>query len=249
MSSAGWQRWKNPWVIAGVLLGVVTLFGLALFVGNVARYVKAIRAGEPNPYAKDRMAAAAAQILSQPPLSPEQLAKLEDDPGAPRLGNPKANIRLVEFVDYECPFCRRSAPEVRAFMARHADDVHLTIRDYPIESVHDHALDAAIAARCVMAQGDAGRYWKYHDLLFQYQERLGVADLRSYAERVGNDLASYDECVRTRAPLAEIRAGYDLGGAVGVNGTPTFFLNGHRIPGAINLEQLEAMVAEMKKRI
>lgn len=241
------QKYKNPWVIAGLVLGGLTVAGLILFSAQVVMFMRATQRGEKTVFMQNQKSPFAA-LLSQAPLSESLLARLNAGGEQPSLGNSQAKIKIIEFVDYECPFCRRSAPDVRAFMARHANDVFLTIRDFPIESIHDHAVDAAVAARCVFEQ-NADLYWAYHDLLYANQEKLEPADLRGYAGSVGANLAKFDVCYRSRAPEAAIRSSYADGVALGIEGTPTFFINGIRIPDALDLAELESIFAEMEKRL
>jgi protein-disulfide isomerase len=164
------------------------------------------------------------------------------------LGSPDAKIHIVEFLDYQCPFCRSTAPAIRAFMERHASDVLFEVRDFPLESLHPQAMDAAIAARCIFAQGDANRYWRYHDILYATQDELDASALRTDAQAVGADLSAFDACVSSRAPETSIRASMADGVAAGVQGTPTFFVNGYLVQGALEPADFEAIYTEMKQR-
>lgn len=241
-----WPFLKNPWVVTGLVLTCVTLIGLGLFVSQVVGYMRAIQAGEPDPFVQRRLDASVTSLLAQKPLTDLDASRIVSKGADPMLGNPAAKIRIVEFVDYECPFSRRSAPDVRTFMARHPDDILLTVRDFPLESIHASAMDAAIAARCVFAQQKPEMFWKMHDLLYANQDALGADDLRSYAASVNADMDAFDRCVAARDPEAGIRASIDDGTAAGVRGTPTFFMNGIRIQGALDLDMLEAMAKKLK---
>jgi protein-disulfide isomerase len=171
------------------------------------------------------------------------------DGDAPSFGNPDAKIRMVEFLDYQCPFSKKTAPAVRAFMAKHTDDAFFIIRDYPITSVHDMATDAAISAQCVFAKDGADKYWSYQDFLFQNQGKLTAGNMREAAIAVGVDATSLDACVIDQDTKSNIEKDTADALSVGVNGTPTFFMNGYRIPGAATLEQLEMIYAEIMKRL
>lgn len=241
-----WRMFKNPWVVFGTLVSIAVMFGLGVFTMQVVGYVGNIRAGEPNPFDAKEAERKAALVFGQKPISDEARARIEVEEGNPLLGNPDAPIRLVEFVDYECPFCKRSAPEVRAFLARHPDEILLIIRDFPIGEVHENAMPAAIAARCVFSYEGANAYWRFHDILYRDQDRLSSDMIRATAEFVGADMARFDRCVSRREPEAAIRESYDLGVSLGVRGTPTFFWNGVPIPGAVDLATLEAMLLKWK---
>jgi protein-disulfide isomerase len=233
----------------GFLLSGLMLVGLVLFSVQVVRYMRDIKAGKPDPFTARQHEVSLTKILSQKPLTDLDLSRVETQEATPMLGDPSAKIRIVEFLDYECPFCRRSAPAIRTFMERHAHEVLFEVRDFPLESLHPHAMDAAIAARCIFAQGDADRFWRYHDILFASQEDLSATALRSNAHAIGADLMVYDRCVAARIPEPSIRASLEDGTAAGVRGTPTFFMNGIRIQGALELSDLEEIVSQLKERL
>jgi protein-disulfide isomerase len=240
---------RHPWALAGAMLSLVVFVGLMLFAIQVLRYMGEIRAGKPNPFTAREREVSVTRLLAQTPLTNVDLSRVESKGTDPMLGNPAAKIRIVEFLDFECPFCRRSAPELRTFMARHANEVLLIVRDFPLESIHPQAMDAAIAARCVFAQGEADRYWRYHDLLFSSKDPIGAAMLRTTAQTVGADLGAFDACVASRAPEVGIRASIEDGTAAGVRGTPTFFVNGYRVQGEVDLATLEEILSQMRERL
>lgn len=244
-----WPFLKNPWVVTGLVLSCIVLIGLGLFVSQVVGYMRAIKAGEANPYEKNRLEASVTSLLEQKSLTNVDTSRIESKGSDPMIGDPEAKIRIVEFLDYECPFCQRAAPEVRAFMARHPSDVLLTVRDFPLESIHDHAFEAAIAARCIFKQQKPELFWRYHDLLYANQAALTSSDLRSYAVRVNADMNVFDHCVTHKLPAGEIRTSIEDGTAAGVRGTPTFFINGVRVQGALDLETLEAFYTQLKARL
>jgi len=244
-----WTILRNPWAVFGGLLSCIVLFGLALFFVQVVSYVGDIRAGEPDPFAMDDYTRRAKVILTRAPIAPEIRSRIESVEGNPLIGNPDAPIRIVEFLDYECPFCQRSAPEVRAFMSRNPDDVLLIIRDFPLESVHPNAMNAAIAAQCVFQNDGADAYWLYHDILYRNQVDLSVPALRTYAQTVRANLSAYDSCMDSRQPESRIKLSIQDAITAGARGTPTFYVNGYAIPGAVDLATLEALLVELKARL
>ena len=235
--------------MAGLFLSVCVVVGLVLFAIQVGAYARDIKAGKPDPFTSRKHEASIARIFTQTPPSTVDLSRVETKESVPMLGNPEAKIHIVEFLDYQCPFCRHSAPDVRAFMTKHANDVLLEVRDFPLESLHPQAMDAAIAARCVFAQGKPDVYWRFHDVLFAAQDDLSAAALRSDAQAAGASLATYDACVVARIPEASIRNSLADGVAAGVQGTPTFFVNGYRVQGALELQDLEDIIAKLKERL
>ncbi|MFH1527953.1 MAG: thioredoxin domain-containing protein [Bacteroidota bacterium] len=247
MSFFNIQLIKKPWAIFGLLLSALVVFGLVLFVVQVGKYAFQINAGETNPFEADRLKVSVTSFLLQAPIYDVDQSRILSGSQDPALGSANAKIQIVEFVDYECPVSKSAASEIRAFMMRHPDDVLFIVRDFPLESIHNNAMNAALAARCVFEQGDDEKYWKFHDLLFKYQISLNEADLKSFVQAVGVDESDYDRCFSSRAHESTIQKSIEDGMAAGVRGTPTFFINGRRVPGAMNLATLELIYNEMNK--
>lgn len=249
MSKINWRKYATPGAILGMLLSVLAIFGLGLFSVQVAGYLMAISAGQPSPFEKKQLELSAVSVFAQTPLDKIDSSRIESSAQDPILGNPDAPIRLVEFVDYECSFSKRVIQETRVFMSRHPNDVLLILRDFPLENDHPNALNAAMSARCVFAQGQADRFWTFHDLLFNNQARLSLFYLRIYAEQVGANIPAYDACMRSRQTEPVIRKSLADGAAAGVRGTPTFFFNSFRIPGALDLAAFELVYQKIQAGI
>jgi protein-disulfide isomerase len=142
-------------------------------------------------------------------------------------GDAEAPLVLVEYTDYQCPFCgRHFADTVPSLASEYLDTGKLryvlryVLRDFPLESIHPQAFKAAEAARCA---GDQGRYWEMHDALFRNQRALGQAQLTHYAKGLGLDVVTFEACLDGRHADA-VRADIAEGQAAGITGTPTFFL-------------------------
>ncbi|MFH1078242.1 MAG: DsbA family protein, partial [Patescibacteria group bacterium] len=180
---------KNPWLIAGLVLFAVLVTGLVLFAVQVFAFVRDIKDGKPNPFERNTVQASVTQLLAQMPIDSVDLAHLSGTGDDPKLGSPSPKVRIVEFLDFQCPYSASAAPVLRAFLAKHPEEVELVVRDFPLESIHPEAMQAAKAARCVFRDGDADRFWLYHDLLFRNQGTLDAESLRTYAETIGADLA------------------------------------------------------------
>lgn len=247
MQNPRWGFLKNPWAVTGLVFSLLVVVGLGLFAAQVAAYMRDIKAGK-DPLAARRLEASVAALLAQTPSGSADLSRIEGAGRAPKIGGPDASIRIVEFIDYQCPSSAEAAPVLRAFVSRHPDDVLLIARDFPLETLHPDAMAAAISAQCVADQGNANAFWMYHDLLFRTQDRLSSADLRSDAESVGADLAAFDACARNPAAEAAVRASLADGVTAGVNGTPTLFVNAVRIRGAPTAEALEEIYRQLKKQ-
>lgn len=154
--------------------------------------------------------------------------------GHPFKGKNDAPLTLVEFSDYQCPFCARHARETFAELERDyiaTGKVKYVFRDFPIEAIHRDAIRAAEAARCA---GEQGRYWEMHDRLFNNQEKLDSDQLSGHAKTLGLEVKKFDDCLDTLKYAGEVRNSVAEGIQVGVRGTPTFFLGETVGTGAVN---------------
>ena len=167
------------------------------------------------------------QLLSQrpspPPRPPEAVARISVA-GSPALGDPEAPLTLVEFSDYQCPYCARFAyTTLPALKAEYIDTGKLryVFRDLPLDRTHPEARQAAEAAHCA---GEQGHYWGMHDLLFQYQKALQREQLLAYARRLPLDPVAFEACLAHGKYAAKVQQDAEEGLAAGVRGTPGFFL-------------------------
>ena len=151
---------------------------------------------------------------------------------APMLGRADAPVTLVEFSDYQCPFCQRFfATTLSAIKKQYVDTgtVRYVFRDFPLDQMHPQARKAAEAAHCA---GELGKYWEMHDVLFQNQKALAPPQLAEHARTVGVDGAKFDECLSSGRHAARVTRGLTDGAALGVQGTPTFVV-GKTKPGDV----------------
>jgi protein-disulfide isomerase len=147
-----------------------------------------------------------------------------------------APVTVVEYGDFECPYCGRAEPVVRDLIHEFAD-VRYVWRHLPLSDVHPHAQLAAEAAEAAAAQG---AFWEMHDLLFEHQDALRPGDLVGYAERLGLDVERFTRDLREHARTARVAEDVDSADLSGVSGTPTFFINGRRHHGAYDIAALSA---------
>jgi protein-disulfide isomerase len=154
-------------------------------------------------------------------------------------GSAAAAVTLVEYGDYECPYCGAAYPIVKEVQARLGENLRFVFRNFPITTSHPHAEQAAEAAEAAAVQG---RFWEMHDLLYENQRRLGDQDLLAYAEQVGLELESFDKDLAEHVHAARVREDFMSGVRSGVNGTPTFYINGVRHDDSYELETLLAAV-------
>jgi protein-disulfide isomerase len=144
--------------------------------------------------------------------------------GAPIKGDKNAKVTLVEFTDFQCPFCGRHFQQVYPQIYDEyikTGKVKYVVRDFPLESIHPFAFKAAVAARC---GGEQGKYWEMRDKLFTNQTALAADDLAKYAKDVGLDAAKFKECLDSGKEDAKIRSDISEGRSAGVTGTPGFFV-------------------------
>jgi len=149
------------------------------------------------------------------------------DPARVR-GNPKAPVMIVEFSDYQCPYCHQAEPTVKDVLAKYGDKVSLSYRDFPLSSIHPQAMIAAEASRCALEQG---KFWEYHDQLFT-ASKLEKDDLIGYARSLKLDDKQFESCLTAEKYKADIEKDTAEGRKAGVSGTPGFFVNGIEISGA-----------------
>ncbi len=151
------------------------------------------------------------------------------------LGRFDAPYVLVEYGDYECPYCRAAHPEVEAVRDAMGDHLAFVFRHFPLSNIHPHASKAAEAAEAAGAQG---RYWDYHSMLFANQEALDVPHLVTYAGALDLDADRFGEELATGVYGPKVHEDFRSGILSGVNGTPTFFINGARHDGGNDAESL-----------
>jgi protein-disulfide isomerase len=155
------------------------------------------------------------------------------------LGDPDAPVTVLEYGDYECPYCAAAAPVLRRLVEESNGGVRLVFRNFPIADRHAYALTAALAAEAAGAQG---AFWPMHEMIFARQERLDDASLRSYAEELGLEAARV--VGEPAQPFGDkVEADFEAGLAAGVAGTPTVFVDGRQFSGRVEIGALRRAVA------
>lgn len=225
-----WYRRPWLWLVGGILglwFGIVPLLRLA----GVNPEIETVGGYTKLPGASER--------------PQTQLYNVVID-NAPGVGPRDAPVVIVEFGDFQCPFTRQEEPVLKQVLQKYPDAVRLIFRDFPIVDVHNEALAAAEAASCA-AQQD--KYWAYHDALFADQDALGAALYTSLTQSLGLDMARFNRCREGHLTLEHIKTDLEAGVNAGVAGTPTFFVNGHRIAGTIPLDLWDKIiVAAIKEK-
>jgi protein-disulfide isomerase len=157
------------------------------------------------------------------------------------LGDETASVTLLEYGDYECPYCRAAHRITMVLVRAYRSDLCFAFRHFPLTQIHPRA---AIAAEAAEAAGAQGRFWQMHDLLFANQTRLAPRDLLGYARSLDLDLDRLRAELREHTHAMKVREDFRSGVRSGVNGTPTFFVNGVRHNGGWDLDSLEEAIRQ-----
>jgi protein-disulfide isomerase len=161
--------------------------------------------------------------------------------GGPVRGPAEASVTLVEFSDFQCPFCKKSQTTLKQLQERYPGKLKLVYRDFPLDQIHPQARGASEAARCA---GDQGKFWEYHDVLFTQSPQLNAEALRRYAEQISLDIAAFDRCVSSGLHREAVQRDIEEGARLGITGTPAFFINGRPVLGAQQIEAFTRVIDE-----
>jgi protein-disulfide isomerase len=178
---------------------------------------------------------AAVKVMLDPPRY--TVPTTADDPVR---GNPAAAVTIIEFSDYQCPFCARVNPTLDRIRQTYGDRVKIVFKDFPLPN-HAQAPKAAEAARCA---GEQNKYWEMHDAMFGNQRGLEVPSLKQTARALGLNGAPFDQCLDSGKYGAAVQAGSALGEKMGVNSTPTLYVNGRALIGAMPFENFKQIIDE-----
>jgi protein-disulfide isomerase len=225
-----------PTLLGGAALIAAAVFGAAHMMAleseqrNMMKELQEIKA-----LLRARPAAQPAQQAARPAPAPIPANLALSMEGAAVKGKPDARLTIVEFSDFECPFCGRYSRDTFDQVQRAYVDtgkVRYAFRHYPLESMHPRALKAGVAAECSREQG---KFWELHTRLFADQQKLSDADLRAQAGAAGVNLGAFDRCLAAPPVLAKIRRDLDEGARAGVTGTPFFFLGVAQKDGTVKV--------------
>jgi predicted DsbA family dithiol-disulfide isomerase len=165
--------------------------------------------------------------------------------GAPVRGNPKAPVTVVEFSDFQCPYCVRARPTVDRVRETYGDQVRWVFRHFPLD-FHAQAEKAGEAAACA---GEQGKFWEMHDLLWANTTKLQVADLKAHAASLGLDGPKFGECLDSGRYTGLVEADLEAGQGYGVSGTPAFFVNGRPLVGAQPFDAFAQVIDDELQRL
>jgi len=143
-------------------------------------------------------------------------------------GNPKAPIELVEYGDYQCPHCGRAYPIIKDIQKRMGQKLKFVFRNFPLTEIHPDAFNAALAAE---AAGQQNKFWEMHDIIFEHQRHLDTENILVYAKRIGLNMAEFSKDIQKDIFVTKVENDIESGIRSGVNGTPSFFVNGSKYNG------------------
>jgi protein-disulfide isomerase len=225
----------NKWMV--VAAGVAVLI---FVVGGLAGYFLAKYAFDHG--MQQQAALQEAQQPSggqvQPTAVPSRIEGVKTD-GDPQKGPDNAKVTIVEFSDFQCPYCKRFRDStLDALLKKYGDKIRFVYRDYPLP-FHSQAQKAAEAAECANEQG---KFWEMHDLLYANQATLSEDAYKEFADQLGLDTQKFDDCLSSNKYADEIAADEKDGESYGVSGTPTFFINGWILVGAQPASEFEKLI-------
>ncbi len=228
---------SNPWMYVSVLLGVLLVVTVSL---NFLTYQTLGNAlGGSNPIGGGTVPQQAVVVppTQQGAPAPQQIVN-PDLTGTYAKGPANAPVTIVEYSDFQCPFCGRATPTIEAVTKKYGDKVRLIYKHFPL-SFHPNAQPAAEASECA---GEQGKFWQFHDKLFANQETLSADNYKLWAKELGLDLTKFNSCVDTRKYQQKVQTQFSQGSADGVSGTPTFYINGKQIVGAQPQQAFEQII-------
>lgn len=223
---------------------IILLVVAAFFLGSMWTQVKTLEKGGKS--GEEKVAVITPQPTSSTNGEVAGAGKVEVavNPNDPVKGNPQAKVTIVEFSDFQCPFCGFVEPTLGKIFETYPDKVKLVYKNYPLPS-HENAENAALAALCAKEQD---KYWEYHDKLFENQESLKESDLKKYAADLGLKTEDFNSCLESKKYKSQIETDVMEANKVGVRGTPAFFINGRSLYGAQPFEKFQEIIEEELKK-
>lgn len=235
----------TPLKVFGYTLFLLVFLVLGFFAFKTFSYYGAIKRGDSNPLIDTYVGLSLTNAIANTQVSAGDLIRLAPAT-APTFGPASSTVTIVEFLDFGCPFSEASYGPLREMEQKYQDRIRVVYRDFPITELHPRAFAAALAARCAHEQG---KYLAYHDRLFANQEQHEDADLLRYARAVGLNEDQFQGCYQSQKYASVIRADIQDGLQAGVQGTPTFFFNGIKVPGTLNSQLFELLIQRFLKLI
>ncbi|MDP3995762.1 MAG: DsbA family protein [bacterium] len=202
----------------------ILIITVALLIGGAIIYIQSSKSGDKS-------------------FQPEEFQP-EESPGHVR-GNPEAPVTIVEFSDFQCPFCQRFHPTMKQILENYPEDVRWVYKHFPLDSIHSQARPAAEASECVWEQkGDDG-FWQFADGVFENQPRMSDSLYLELASNMSLDMGQFEECLSSGKYENKVETDLREGAKMGVRGTPGNFVNGEFVEGAASYEELESIIKKV----
>lgn len=230
--------YKKPWGIPLGLFGVVVVIFLAIFLYNFVTIYMAMRASSVSALESRNYASTASKVAGSK-TDPSKIYSA----AAPTMGTDRPLVNIVEFADFACPYSAEEAAVFRSLAMKYSDRVRFTFRFFPVNGeAYPDGPNAASAALCAQEQG---QFWKMHDTLFSHYDALDKDSLYQYARDIELDMNKFQDCFENAKYKVRLQKEVADGVAAGANATPTFFVDGERIPGAIPADIFEAALINL----
>ena len=208
------------------------------FKDRIKQYLAAQRESEARKaYAKTLRDKYKVTLKMHKPKTKVTEVKVSDDDA--QKGSKSAKVTVVEFSDFQCPFCKRASGNYDAIVKAYGDKVRVVFKHFPLVQIHESAYKAAQAAQCM---NDQGKFFEYHDKLFANNTALTEADLTKYVTEIGGDVKKFTDCFKAEKYKALVDKDMADGQKYGVSGAPTYFVNGNMVVGAVSFDELKQAI-------
>lgn len=230
---------KKKYFLFGFSSGAAAAFFIALVALSFAYYANIFKADKGSDK-KDNIEAAADKVIPAPDTkTPAVKADIKIAENDWVRGGKDAKITIVEFSDFQCPYCARFHSVLKEALDKHPNDVRAVFKHLPL-AMHSSAEPAALAAECA---GEQGKFWEYSDALFANQAKINAAYLGALAKELKLDSAKFDKCLADKKYLSKVEADKKQASDNGARSTPTWFINGEKVVGSVAIEKIEAMIS------
>ncbi len=237
-----WDGGSKTMFFTGLFLGIAltSMLGLVFAFGSIWNGRSPLAAAAPSPAAPTQPTAAP----TQPTFQAGPVADVDENRDH-ILGPKNAKVTLIEYSDFQCPFCQRHLPTLKQILAQYPNDVRLVYRHFPLSQIHPQAQKAGEASECVAKLGGNEKFWQMHDKLFENQATLGTETYKRLAGEVGVNVDQFTACLDSGEMTNRVLEDYASGNDAGVAGTPGTFVNGVLIEGAQDISAFQSEISRV----
>ena len=217
----------KTWFIIFLLALTTSLFFLVLYLADVTTQSEITAVRKPDTSA----------------LTQERTSYAGYKEGVPSRGDKDANLYIIEFADFQCPFCKEASIIFDEIFSTYSNDMYFQFRHFSLSTLHPQAQAAAEASMCAYEQG---KFWEFHDAIFKEQHNLSEPTFFDALPIPGMERAAFAECLQSKKYAAEVDADFNEGKSLGVSATPTFFINGQKVQGVIPKQVLVDLIEKLR---